>query len=153
MPFLVFITSIVGCCKDKDMCKDTSFEVQPFFQTTTKYQCNGNDEYTYIFRDKQQVDSLSPNCFAVGPIPYQVDDNEFVYIIIGRMSYHYNDTIGYTRLTKDSCSKKLTYEVEMIQKDTALWSNGGGILPVYCSVENIPADYEVEVKYKYVPIQ
>jgi len=144
--------SIAGCCKNKNLCTGDAFQVSPFTQTTTKYQCNGNSEYTYILKRKSDVDSLEPNCFSTGPIAFPTNDHEFVYIIMGRMSYYYDDTIGFTLLIKDSCQKKLTYEVNMIQRDTTLWSNGGGILPVFCSVENIPADYEVEIKYKYVPL-
>ena len=44
------------------------------------------------------------------------------------------------------------YSISLIQRDTTVLSNGGAVKGIFCTVENIPADYEVEVKYKYVPL-
>lgn len=76
-----------------------------------------------------------------------------LYIIFGKLSYHLQDTFE-TKILKDNCSKKVIYEINMIQKDTTRVSfyPDGAIITNFCSVENIPADYQVEVKYKYVPL-
>jgi len=153
----IAIVGISGCCKDKagNLCNADAFEVQPFVQTTTKYRCNGNDEYTYILRSKEQVDSLEPNCFSIGPLAFPIDETNMAYIIIGRLSYHNKDTFLMSSLLKDTCAKRVTYEINMMQRDTTVNCcpyGIGAIMNVFCSVENIPVDYEVEIKYKYVPL-
>lgn len=143
----------IGGCKDKDKtCKSGAFTVQPFLEKRHVFQCNNSEEFTYIFRKKEQIDSLNPTCFTTGSVAYPTDETNIVYILVGRASLHYRDTISVTQLQKDTCNKKLTYEVDMIQRDTTHWQFPG-VMSMFCSVENIPADYEVEVKYKYVPIQ
>jgi len=149
---LCFYTS--GCCKHKseDLCNPTTLTLEPFTEKRTVFQCNSTGEYTYIFSKKEQIDSLDPTCFFIGSVPFPVDETNMVYLMVGRMSYYLKDTISLTELKKDSCQKRLTYEVNMIQRDTVFLSNGGGIRSIFCSVENIPPDYQVEVKYKYVPL-
>ncbi len=74
--------------------------------------------------------------------------------MFGKLSYHHKDTLV-TNLLLDSCSKLLTYEVNMIQRDTTVLRCPYGISVVrsiFCSVEDILSDYQVEVKYKYVPL-
>ncbi len=149
---LMLITfALWGCCKDKNDCKSENFQVQPFIERYYTFTCGGNlYEYEYIKRKKIQIDSLS-DCTFSPPVAFPIDETDMLYIMFGKMSYHYDDTFQ-TNLLKDTCLKKIIYEVNMIQRDTALWSNGGGVLSMFCSVENIPADYQVEVKYKYVPL-
>ena len=148
---LLIVMSIGSCKKDKVSCDNTQVQIQPFVETTTNYQCNGNNEYTYILRRQGQVDSLQPNCFATGPLAFPINDIDMVYIIVGRMSYYHNNILQ-TSLFRNSCAKKLIYNINMIQKTDTLESNGGGILSVFCEVDSIPADYDVEVNYKYVPL-
>ncbi len=150
---LIFIIS--GCCKHKPdiVCNPASLETQPFIQRFAVFSCGSNDyDYTYIARRKEQIDSLTACTFSP-PVAFPIDETGMVYIMFGKMSYYYNDTFASTHILKDTCSKKLVYEVNMVQRDTTLWSNGGGVLSMFCSVENVPADYQVEVKYKYIPIQ
>lgn len=99
---------------------------------------------------KSQIDSLT-DCTFSPPVAFPVDETDFVYIMFGKMSYYYKDTFQ-TAVFKDTCLKKVTYEVNMIQRYKTLESNGGGVRSMFCSLENIPADYQVEVKYKYVPL-
>lgn len=143
-----------GCCKDKidAVCKPENFRIEPFVEKRHIFQCNNSDEFTYIFRRKEQIDSLSPTCFMTGSVAFPVDETEMVYILLGRLSTHYRDTISFTELLKDTCNKKLTYDVSMFQTDTTP-NTFTGRRTIFCSVENIPSDYTVEVKYKYVPIQ
>ena len=81
---------------------------------------------------------------------FPVDETDFAYIMFGKMSYFRYDTFQ-TALFKDTCAKKLVYQVDMIQRDTT-HRQFVGALTMFCSVENIPADYQVEVKYTYVPL-
>jgi len=150
--FSLAIVLISGCCKHKTdtVCNSTPIQVQPFIEKSGIFFCGGNDyEYTYTARKKAGIDSLTA-CNFSPPVAFPVDETDMAYIMLGRMSYHYMDTLVAANITKDTCLKKLTYEVNMIQKDTALWSNGGGILNIFCEVENIPADYTIDIKYKYV---
>jgi hypothetical protein len=74
--------------------------------------------------------------------------------MVGKEFTHYSDTFQ-TRLLKDTCNKKLTYEISKIQRDTTKYCCPYGITAVtsmFCSVENIPSDYKVEINYKYVPL-
>jgi hypothetical protein len=147
---------LAGCCKDKkDLCVGNSVSVNPFVERFYIFWCNNNDaEYTYTFTKSEQIDSLQPDCFFTAPIAFPIDESSMRYFILGRISYHVKDTFQ-TTLLKDSCSKKLVYEVNMIQRDTAYYfaDQRGGVLSMFCSVENIPPDYQVEVKYKYVPLE
>lgn len=151
---VILLLFVTGCCKHKseNICNPTPLPVTPFVEKRHIFQCNNSDEFTYIFRTKEQIDSLDPTCFFIGSVPFPVNDANMLYIMAGRTSYHYRDTISFTELLKDTCNKKLTYVVSMYQTDTTV-----NIIPgrrtIFCSVENIPADYQVEVKYKYVPIQ
>ena len=152
--FLSFITFglIGGCCKDKNDCKASSFTVNPLIEKYDAFQCNNNNqEYTYVFEKKAQIDSLIPMCFITSPIATPLDDLNMKYLIVGRVTTHRRDTFQ-TNLFKDTCLKILTYDVSMIQRDTTHWDIPGGVQSIFCSVENIPADYKVEVKYKYVPL-
>jgi hypothetical protein len=148
---------LAGCCKDKNgtSCKGDSFEIAPFLERYGYFTCGGNlYEYQYVMRKKAQIDSLS-DCTFSPPVPFPVDETDFVYIMLGKTFEYYKDTFQ-TTLWKDTCNKKLIYEVNRIQRDTARYCCPYGITAVssmFCTVENIPADYEVEVKYKYVPIQ
>lgn len=145
------ILMLAGCCKEK-ACKEEQVETKPFVEKFAHFTCGGNlYEYQYVYRSKADIDTLS-DCTFTPPVAFAVDEKDFVYIMYGKMSYYYADTFQ-TFLQKDDCNKRIIYNVDMIQRDTTLWSNGGGVLSMFCSVENIPADYEVEVKYKYVPIQ
>ena len=146
---------IAGCCKDKEenICKSNPMQIVPFIEKRSVFQCNNTNEYTYTLSKKEQIDSLQPTCFFVGSVPFPVDETNMFFLLIGRMSYYLKDTISFTELKKDTCQKKLTYVVDMVQRDTVLLSNGGGIRSIFCVVENIPADYQVEIKYKYVPIE
>ncbi|MFN8287799.1 MAG: hypothetical protein U0V74_13665 [Chitinophagales bacterium] len=100
-------------------------------------------------RKKAEIDSLA-DCTFSPPVPFPADETDFVYIMFGKMSYYRYDTFQ-TSLFKDTCSKKLTYQVNMIQRDTTHWQFPG-VMSMFCEVENIPADYQVEVKYQYVPL-
>ncbi len=146
---------VTGCCKHKkeDVCNPTSISVTPFVQKIEVFDCNnGETDYTFVFAKSSQIDSLHPTCYFTAPIAFPTDETNMRYFLLGRFSSHFHDTIIST-LYIDSCARVLYYDVKMIQRDTALWSNGGGLQHIFCSVENIPADYQVEVKYKYVPIQ
>ena len=150
---VVTIATIAGCHKgrNENECTGNTFAVQPFIEKYYDFTCGGNlYEYQYIFRKKEQIDSLS-DCTFSPPVAFLVDETDFVYIMLGKMSYYYNDTFQ-TTLLKDTCAKKLTYGVNMIQRTSTLESNGGGVKSMFCSVANIPADYQVEVNYKYVPL-
>lgn len=149
----LFLVLATGCCKDKneEVCNPTPLVVQPFIEKRHVFQCNNSDEFTYIFRKKEQIDSLDPTCFFIGSVAFPVDETNMVYILLGRTSYHYRDTISVTELFKDTCNKKMTYDVSMFQTDTTA-NTFPGRRTIFCSVENIPADYQVEVKYKYVPL-
>ncbi len=146
---------VAGCCKHKNdtscIANDTS--ILPFTEKRSNFHCGSNNyDYTYIYRKKSEIDSLEPVCSFSPPVPFPVDETDFVYIMFGKMSYFYKDSFQ-TALYKDTCLKKLTYDISMIQTHTDSLTNGGGVLSIFCSAENIPADYQVEVKYKYVPIQ
>jgi hypothetical protein len=153
---VISVIIISGCCKKQDTnCKIGSYSIQPFVQKIDAFQCNnGNNEYTYIVNSKAQIDSLAPTCFVTSSIAVPLDEMNMKYIVAGRLSYHHNDTFQ-TTLLKDTCLKTLTYEVDMIQRDTTHFCcpfGSGGVVSIFCSVQNIPADYKVEVKYKYVPL-
>jgi len=143
---------LAGCCKDKDgECLDNAFSVKPFTERFYVFRCNNNDvEYSYVLRSREQIDSLQPVCFFTAPVAFPIDEIDMLYIALGKMSYHYSDTFK-TNIIKDTCNKLVTYDVQMIQRDTTLFQFPG-IISMYCAVENIPADYRVEVKYKYVPL-
>ena len=140
---------VSGCCKDKNDCKSENFQIQPFIEKYGDFWCTGNEEYTYILRKKSQIDSLA-NCSFSPPVAFPIDETDIAYIMVGKIAYHYRDTFQ-TKLLKDSCQRTLTYEVNMIQQDT-VFNTFPGVVSMFCSVENIPADYQVEVKYKYVPL-
>jgi hypothetical protein len=151
---LLFSSCKKDCDKNYD-CKGVANEIAPFFERYGSVFCGTNDyEYTYILRTKEQIDSITQCTFSPSPA-FPVDGSNMVYIMFGKFSYHHKDTL-ITDLSIDTCAKLLTYEVDMIQRDTTVLCCPYGITVVrsiFCSVENIPADYEVEVKYKYVPIQ
>jgi hypothetical protein len=150
--FIISFSLVASCCKDKtnNTCNEGPFEVSPFLERFGYFTCGGNlYEYQYVMQRKSQIDSLF-DCTFSPPVPFPVDETDFVYIMFGKMSYYRYDTFQ-TSLFKDTCSKKLTYQVDMIQRDTAHWQFPG-VMSMFCEVENIPADYQVEVKYKYVPI-
>ncbi len=156
MKIIFFITiiafAVVGCRKNKEVCVGDAFGVNPFVERFFVFKCNNNDtEYTYTFTNREQIDSLKPVCFFTAPIAFPVDETDMLYIALGKMSYHYSDTFK-TNIIKDKCSKRVTYDVQMIQRDTTPFQFPG-IISMYCAVENIPADYQVEVKYKYVPLE
>jgi hypothetical protein len=140
-----------GCCKDKKSCKGGEFQIHPFIERYAKFECQNNNEYTYIFRNSKQIDSLQPTCSFAVPVAFPIDETNMIYFIIGKGSYHRRDTFN-TSVVKDTCFKTLTYQVDMIQRDTATWEFPGGVQSMFCAVQNIPADYKVEVKYKYVPL-
>ncbi len=144
---------IAGCCKHKNenICNTSTYALSPSLERYGYFSCGGNlYEYEYIKRKKAQIDSLF-DCTFSPPVPFPVDETDLVYIMFGKISYYRYDTFQ-TNLFKDTCSKKLTYQVDMIQRDTT-HRQFPGALSIFCSVENIPADYQVEVNYKYVPIQ
>ena len=148
---LICLFIIAGCCKDKGKeCVNGSVELAPFAEIFGGFYCNGNTEYQYVFRKKDEFSALQPDCFFPGGMFFPVNEDSVVYIAIGKMSIHRKDTFE-TTIVKDVCNKKMVYNVSMIQKDTAL-NNFPGPVHMFCTVENIPADYEVEVKYKYVPL-
>jgi len=150
----IFLITLAGCCKDKNLCKNEFLSIRPFIERFYIFWCNNNDvEYTYIFNNSQQIEDLRPTCFFIAPVAFPIDEKNMQYFLVGRLSYHQKDTFQ-TSLLKDTCSKTLVYDVSMIQRDTAYYfpDRRGGILSMYCAVENIPADYKVEVKYKYVPL-
>lgn len=143
---------ITGCCKRKteNPCIATQFSVAPFVERYGTFWCGGNNEYAYILRTESEIDSLS-GCSFSPPVPFPVDETNMVYIMFGKTAYHYRDTFQ-TSLFKDTCNKKLIYQVDMVQQDTA-YNTFPGVVSIFSEVENIPTDYQVEVKYKYVPIQ
>ena len=153
--FVLLIVTFAGCCKDKNegrhRCNNLAFTVTPFIEYKNNFSCNDTSKFIGIFRSKNQIDSLSPDCVFTSSVIFPVDQQEMLYLIYGRTSYYYSDTF-ITALLKDTCNKKLTYTIDIVQRDTNhLEFPGTGF--VFCEVENIPADYQVEVKYKYVPIQ
>jgi hypothetical protein len=155
--FIMLVISLAifvfGCRKDKDECKPNIFQVFPFQEKIEVFDCNNDEtDYTYVFTKRDQIDSLNPICFFTAPIAFPTDEYGMRYILLGRFSSYFRDTLTST-LYKDTCNKVLYYDVKMIQRDTALWSNGGGLQHIFCSVSEIPADYQVEVKYKYVPLE
>lgn len=148
---LVVLIAIGGCHEDK-ICKNTSFSILPFIEKYYTFTCGGNlYEYEYIKRKKAEIDSLT-DCTFSPPVAFPLDEANMVYIMVGKMSYYYKDTFQ-SIILKDTCNKTLVYDLQMIQRTTILESNGGGVKSMFCSVENIPEDYEVEVKYKYVPLE
>lgn len=150
---IVILFLVTGCCKHRgheNPCVANQFNISAITERYSDFWCTGNDEYTYVLRSKAQIDSLS-ECHFSPPAPFPVDETDYVYIMFGKMSYYKYDTFN-TALFKDTCSKKLVYQVDMIQRDTTHWQFPG-VMSMFCEVENIPADYQVEVKYKYVPIQ
>lgn len=149
--FLISIFTLWGCCKDKKIeCIDGNKPVLPFVEKFAGFWCNEDVEYEYIFRKREQIDSLYPNCFFPGSTAFPLTDNEVVYFIFGKIAYHKQDTF-ITTIFKDTCANSVTYEINMVQRDTSL-NEFPGVMPIFCTVENIPADYEVEIKYKYVPL-
>lgn len=153
--FLIVVALILigGCCKEKDTCKENKIMLNAFAERYYYFKCNNNDEYTFLFTKSSQIDSLQPTCFFLQPSAFPIDENGMRYILVGRLSYHNRDTFQ-TALSKDTCLKTVTYEVNMVQRDKAYSfpDSIGAIQSMYCAVENIPADYKVEVKYKYVPL-
>lgn len=149
---LFFLFGFYGCCKKNNDCVSSSLKVIPFTERFNYFNCNDSSEKTYVFRKKAQIDSLSPQCEIYFPVPFPIDEIDMAYIIFGKMSYYRKDTFE-TALYKDTCNKKLTYDVTMIQRTDSSLGSFAWPLYMFCSVENIPADYQVEVKYKYVPIQ
>ncbi len=148
----IITLSLYSCCKHKHEetpCIGGSIKIMPFKEKFAGYWCNDNEEFTYIFRRKIQIDSLEPNCSFIGTAVFPVDDIAMAYILLGRSTHYINDSFS-TELYKDTCLKKLFYNVNFIQTDT-VYHSSTGIVPIYCFVENIPADYQVEIKYKYVP--
>lgn len=149
---------VSGCKKDKcekpPECEGSPYEISPFAERYGSIFCGGNDyEYTYIFRKKAQIDSITECTFSPSPA-FPIDESNMVYIMFGKLSYHHKDTLA-TSLLLDTCSKLLTFEVDMIQRDTTVLCCPYGISVVrsmFCSAANIPADYQVEVKYRYVPL-
>lgn len=149
---LICLFVLAGCCKDKGKeCVNGSVELAPFAEIFGGFYCNGNTEYQYVFRKKDEFSALLPNCFFPGGMFFPINEDSVVYIAIGKMSVYYKDTFE-TTIVKDSCGKRMIYNLAMIQRDTTLESNGGAVKSIFCTVENIPSDYEVEVKYKYVPL-
>ena len=149
---LICLFVIAGCCKDKgEDCVKGSEELTAFAEIFGGFYCNGNTEYQYILRKKDEFTSLQPNCFFPGGMFFPINEDSVVYIAIGKFSTYYKDTFE-TTIVKDVCEKKMFYNINMIQRDTVVLSNGGAVKGIFCIVENIPADYEVEVKYKYVPL-
>lgn len=148
---------ISGCCKDKKdtLCNSSQVSAKPFLEKYYVFTCGGNlYEYQYIMRRKSQIDSLT-DCTFSPPVAFPVDETNFVYIMVGKTFEFYKDTFQ-TSIWKDTCAKKLIYEVNRIQRDTTRYCCPYGATAVssmFCSVENIPPDYQVEVKYKYVPIE
>ncbi len=143
---------IAGCCKNKseNLCIANEFQVSPFIEKYGYFTCGGNlYEYQYIMRSEAQIDSLF-DCNFSPSVPFPADETDFVYIMFGKMSYYRHDTFQ-TALLKDTCLKKLVYRVDMIQRDTT-HRQFPGVLSMFCEVENVPADYQVEVKYQYVPL-
>ena len=154
----LFIAAIVfifisSCCKDKKICKQGNLMIKPFKELFYNFNCNNSNEYTYIYTNSKQIDSLKPTCFFTSPTFFPIDETNMRYFIVGRLSYHEKDTFQ-TVMLNDSCLKYLICEVNMIQRDTAYYfpDRSGGVLSMFCAVQNIPADYKVEVKYKYVPL-
>ena len=139
-----------ACCKNKMECVNGIINVSPFVERYSKFECQNNMEYTFIFSNKSQIDSLFPTCSFNSPIAFPIDESNMKYFLVGRLSYHQKDTFQ-TVLLKDTCNKSITYQVDMIQRNTSLWQFPG-VISMFCAVENIPADYKVEVKYKYVPL-
>jgi len=147
----IIILTLEGCCKEKHNCKNEPLNIKPFSEKLYIYWCNNGDgEHSYVFNNSSQIDSLKPTCFFTAPVAFTIPEKNMKYFIIGKVSYHKRDTF-YTSLEKDTCSKILTYKVDKIQRDTTKWEFPG-VQSVFCSVENIPSDYQVEVKYKYVPL-
>ncbi len=152
MVAVIFFLS--ACCKHKqdDLCKQENHSTLPFVEKFNYVMCDDSSERLYVLTRKSQIDSLEPHCVIPFPIAYPVDETDMAYIIFGKMSYYRRDTFE-TALYKDTCNKKLTYDVKMIQRTDSSLGSFAWPLYMFCSVENIPADYTVEVKYKYVPIQ
>jgi hypothetical protein len=152
--FLIMMT-LSSCRKNKEECVGDKFSIQPFVERYGVFYCGDNDsEFTHIARRKCQIDSLT-NCSFSPPVALPIDETNMVYIAFGKLSYHHKDTLT-TIIMKDSCSKKLTYDISMIQRDTTTLCCPEGISVVrniFCSVSEIPTDYQVEVKYKYVPLE
>jgi len=150
--FFVFILScsLSNCCKDKHECNGIAFQIKPFVEKYGEFSCGSNDyEYTYIFNSSKQIDSLYPIC-KLRNVAFPIDETNMKYFIIGRTAYHYRDTFT-TSISKDTCLKTITYGVNMIQQNTAL-NTYPGTISIFTALENIPADYNVSVNYKYVPL-
>lgn len=144
---------ITGCCKHKteSVCNANQFQINALREKYGSFTCGGNlYEYQYIMRRQAEIDSLF-DCHFAPPVPFPVDETNMIYIMVGRMAYHYRDTFQ-TTLFKDTCNKILVCQLDMVQQDTA-FNTFPGVVSIFSEVENIPADYQVEVKYKYVPIQ
>lgn len=151
---VIMLLFVAGCCKDKNPpspeCTSTSVEISPFAEKIVGFWCNNNVEYEYVFRDRYLIDTLQPNCFFTGSTAFPIDNTTSVYILLGKPTHYNNDSFS-TKLFIDTCLKKLTYDVNLIQTDTTYYAQLS-IAPIYCFAENIPADYQVEVRYKYVPL-
>ena len=152
--FTVFITMFFSSCKKcKDECVSNKILTKPFIEKYYIFTCGGNTyEYEYVYRRKSQIDSLT-DCMFTSPVSFPIDESNFTYILVGRYGYYRNDTL-HSVLYKDTCLKVLTYEISTIQRDTNRTSFYPQLVArsLFCAVENIPADYKVEVKYKYVPL-
>ena len=155
--FLLLLVMMItsSCRKNKEECVGDKFSIQPFVEKFGSFTCGGNlYEYEYIKRNRLQIDSLE-DCTFSPPIAFPVDESDMVYIMVGKEFTHYGDTFQ-TQLWKDTCDKKLIYEVNKIQRDTTRYCCPYGVTAVtsmFCSVSEIPSDYQVEIKYKYVPLE
>ena len=151
----IFLITLSSCCKEKNLCKSKTNKIRPFSERFYYiFRCNNNNsEFTHIFNNSRQIEDLKPTCFFTTPIAFPIEETNMRYFLVGKLSYHQKDTFQ-TILLKDTCLKTIVYDVSMIQRDTAYYfpDRRGGILDIYCSVENIPSDYTVEIKYKYVPL-
>lgn len=137
--FFALSLFIPGCCKDKKECVGNKFSIPPFVEKFGSFTCGGNlYEYEYIKRRKSEIDSLT-DCTFSPPIAFPIDETDMVYIMYGKMSYYRYDTFQ-TTLLKDTCARKLVYQIDMLQRDTTHWQFPG-VMSMFCSVENIPADY------------
>ena len=150
---LVLVSYFTGCCKDKEECANGTVSVTPFVEKYGSFTCGGNlYEYEYIKKTKSDIESLT-DCTFSPPVAFPIDETDFIYIMYSKLSYFSNDTFQ-TTLYKDTCNKILVYDVSMIQRDSVKVSfyPQGVARSMFCSVDNIPSDYKVEIKYKYVPL-
>src|SRR5690606_19710758 len=90
--FIITAFAIISGCKKDKVCKDTLFSIQPFIEKYYTFTCGGNlYEYEYVKRKKAEIDSLA-DCDFSSPIAFPLEENNMVYIMVGKMSYYYNDT-------------------------------------------------------------